>query len=41
VRIQGRVVWTAPAGDRIRHGVEFREPKDVAFVMKLFLTEER
>ena len=41
MRIQGRVVWTAPAGDRIRHGVEFREPKDVAFVMKLFLTEER
>ncbi|MBI4573221.1 MAG: PilZ domain-containing protein [candidate division NC10 bacterium] len=41
MQVEGRVVWTAPSGNRILHGVAFPEPKGHLFAMDLFLRENR
>ena len=41
LELSGRVVWTSPTGNRIRHGMAFPEPKDQDFAVDLFLSEGR
>ncbi len=37
--VEGRVIWTAPRGTVVRHGVAFSRAKDRNFAMSLFLSE--
>ena len=39
--VEGRVVWTAPSGEGIHHGVAFAEPKETDFAVNLFFGERR
>jgi len=41
LEVDGRVVWTAAANGKIRHGVAFREPKGQEFAVDLFVSESR
>ncbi len=37
--VEGRVIWTAPRGTVVRHGVAFSRAKDRNFAMGLFHSE--
>lgn len=41
LEVDGRVVWTAAANGKIRHGVAFWEPKGQEFAVDLFVSESR
>jgi hypothetical protein len=41
VIVEGRVVWTASADGKIRHGIAFHEPKGQGFAVDLFVAESR
>ena len=41
VEVEAKVVFARPAGNAIRHGLAFPEPKPPGFAMDLFLAEAR
>ncbi len=41
LEVEGRVVWTAVAQGKVRHGVAFPEPKEQDFAVDLFVAGSR